>query len=119
MTAPTMPQGLGPDGRQFWRDTTEAYVTWRVDEVRLLAAACRTLDRIAKLDAELADAPLTVPGSLGQLREHPLLSEQRQQYTLLARLLRQLDLPDTAERSALRSTASEAGRNLVRQRWSG
>jgi hypothetical protein len=117
MSAPAMPADLGDDGQAFWRDATSAYDTWRVDESRLLVAACRTLDRIAKLDAELSTAPMTVPGSQGQLREHPLLSEQRQQYALLARLLRQLDLPDTAERTALRSTASQAGRALVRQRW--
>ena len=116
---PEKPDGLGTAGAAFWAEVTQRFESWRPDEAQVLVACCKTLDRIAKLDAALADAPLTVAGSAGQLREHPLLSEQRQQYVLLSRLLRQLDLPESAERTALRDSASVGARALARQRWSG
>jgi hypothetical protein len=68
-----------------------------VDEVFTLESACRTADTIVRLDAALEGQPLTVAGSMGQLREHPLLAEARQQRSLLGRLLTQLKLPEVGE----------------------
>jgi hypothetical protein len=60
----------------------------RPDELILLENTCRTIDRIAELDAALEGQPLVVGGSKGQDREHPLLSESRMQRTLLRQMLR-------------------------------
>jgi hypothetical protein len=87
----------------------------RADELVILDQACAVLDVIGRLDAELVDAPLVVAGSVGQLREHPLLSESRQSRAALARLLGQLGLPDEGAGS---SSRSNAGRQLARRRWS-
>jgi hypothetical protein len=91
----------------------------RADEIVLLGAACRTLDVIARLEEAMIDAPLVVRGSMGQEREHPLLSELRQQRLTAARLLRQLNLLDLDEMEQLRSAArSSKARALARERWS-
>lgn len=116
--SPPRPSRLGTAGSSLWRALTADY-EFRVDELVVLEAACRTADTLTLIDAALVDAPLTVPGSMGQLREHPLLAEARQQRQGLARLLRQLDIPDEgsglgAARAAARSSR---GRRLASARW--
>ena len=112
------PVGLGVAGARLWRQVSGDF-DLRADETVLLGAACTTLDTIARLVAAMIGAPLVVKGSLGQEREHPLLSELRQQRLTVARLLRQLDLLDVDEMAHLRSAARSAkGRALARERWS-
>jgi uncharacterized membrane protein len=105
-------------GLALWAEVSSTY-SLRADERVVLEAAARTADVLAQLDEAMQDAPLTVPGSAGQLREHPLLSESRQQRATLARLLKQLELEDLEEESAGSTAAarSHAGRQLARQRW--
>lgn len=115
---PPRPSGLGTAGGRLWKAMCADF-EFRVDELVVLEAACRTVDALARIDAALVDAPLTVPGSMGQLREHPLLAEARQQRQGLARLLKQLDIPDEgsgmgAARAAARSSR---GRHLASARW--
>ena len=113
------PSGLKTPGRRFWRQVVAAYL-FRPDELILLETACKTLDVIAEIDAAMVGEPLTVRGSMGQLREHPLLSEARQQRGVLARMLAQLKLPDTdAGYAAIRAGArSVQARSAARSRWS-
>ena len=90
----------------------------RPDELIVLENAAKTIDLVAKLDLAMADQPLVVPGSQGQLREHPLLSEQRQQRALLARLLAQLKLPESDELDAFRGQQrQDSARSAARARW--
>lgn len=112
------PRGLLGAGTALWLAVTESHGL-RADELLVLESACRTADTIGRLDEALDGAPLTVAGSMGQLREHPLLSEVRQQRAALARLLRQLELPNP--QAAGRETSnvrSMHGRALARARWS-
>ncbi len=88
-----VPKGLQPAGRKLWRSVVSVYVL-RPDDLVLLESACKTVDLIAELEAAMVDEPLVTKGSMGQLREHPLLSETRQQKALLGRQLAQLKLPD-------------------------
>src|ERR1035437_2217326 len=112
------PAGLGAPGTRLWRQASGDF-DLRADEVVLLGAACMTLDTIARLEEAMTDAPLVVEVSMHQLREHPPLSELRQQRLTVARLLRQLDLLDLDEMAQLRSAARSAkGRALARERWS-
>jgi len=60
--------------------------------------------------------PLVVAGSMGQMREHPLLSEVRQQRAFLNASLRQLKLPELDEAFSA-SQRSHAARNAARSRW--
>lgn len=96
MTEPSpvpAPKGLNPGGRRFWKAVAVAY-TLRPDELILLENACRTIDRVAELDAAMVGQPLVTRGSMGQNRENPLLAESRLQRTLLRQTLAQLKLPD-------------------------
>ena len=112
------PRGLGIDGARLWKRVTEAYEL-RVDELAVLEMAAKTADTIAQLEAAMAGQPLVVAGSMGQQREHPLLSEARQQRAAASRLLKQLNLPDSdtltgISRSGQRSAAARAA---VNARW--
>lgn len=97
----------------MWRSITRAYEL-RADETAVLLRACETADIIDAINEALVGQPLVVNGSQGQKREHPLLSERRQQVALQARLLAQLRLPDADDGAV---SASAAGRNLVRARY--
>ncbi len=115
MTAPRAPKGLGKDGRQLWRSVLATY-RLRPDEVLLLEKAARTADDVARLEAVLEGQPLTVSGSTGQPRAHPLLIELRGMRALLAQLLRQLHLPDAVSKGEP-LTASEQARKAALVRW--
>jgi hypothetical protein len=118
MTAPrpkSPPAGLKLAGRRFWKAVVSAYGL-RLDELVLLDSACRTIDLLADLDVAMAGQPLTVLGSMGQQREHPLLSEARQQKALLARLLAQMKLPDLDEVTGAKPRSVQA-RAAAQSRW--
>lgn len=110
--APT-PIGLDLPGKRLWRRITASY-SLREDEMVLLDQACRVADTIALLEAGLKGQPLLVAGSMGQQREHPLLSEARQQRGQLGRFLAQLKLPDEDGLS----TRSTQARRAAQARWS-
>lgn len=119
---PRMPRGLKAAGKALWRSIIPEF-TLRPDEVAVLADACRTADIVARLDEALVDAPLTVTGSAKQVREHPLLSERRQQAAHLARLLHQLRLTDDEDEALTpaerrrRENRSARGRKAANARW--
>ncbi len=99
------PDGLGEAGSAFFDEVSEKY-SLRADEERLLVNACKTLDDIARLEDALSGADLLVMGSRGQSVAHPFLVEVVRSRSMLARLLKQLDLPD-ADAGAQRSPLSE------------
>ncbi|GLW63520.1 hypothetical protein Arub01_17640 [Actinomadura rubrobrunea] len=117
---------LGPRGTKLWNDITEEF-DLRPDELQVLSAACRTLDLIAAMEAELEGQPLTVLGSQRQPVQHPLLVELRLYRTALTTYLRTLRIPDDdaeAEVTRLEEakkyrklTRSEAGRVAAHARW--
>lgn len=85
------PAGLGSDARKMWSAVMDDY-DLEEHERALLVEACRTVDLLAKLDAEVRrDGPL-LDSSQG-LRAHPAATEARQQRIALARLLAALRLP--------------------------
>jgi len=113
------PHGLGSRGRRLWRAVVEDF-TPAQHELELLTEACRTLDRVEALQAELADAPLTAEGSRGQLVAHPLAAELRSERQLLARLLSQLGIPEGEEGAEWDNlTASQRARKAAHARWGG
>ncbi|MGI8537715.1 MAG: hypothetical protein ACR2K2_14820 [Mycobacteriales bacterium] len=94
-TIPRAPNGLKAPGRSFWGAIVGAFEL-RADELRLLEAACRTLDDLTRLEAELAGSDLMVTGAAGQVRASPLVGEIRSHRDLLRKLTAQLRLPDAA-----------------------
>ncbi len=113
------PGGLGVAGKRLWKEVSAGY-TLREDELCVLEDACREVDLVARLQAEVDAGPLLVPGSRGQDIPHPLLMEVRQHRLLLARLLRQLQLPDDpAVAGRKTSERSTSARKAALQRWRG
>lgn len=107
-----MPTKLGAAGRRLWKDVTETY-DLRPDEFRILEAASREVDLIAKMEKAMEGQSLTVTGSMGQTVAHPILSELRQHRAIVKSLLGSLRLPDdeakpTPERSTSARAAAQA-----------
>lgn len=110
------PSGIGTSGTPLWSAVTGTYEL-RPDELRVLEAACRTLDELNRIEKALTTAPLTVKGSQGQEVAHPLLSQAVAHRRLYAGLVKQLDLPDEAGGSAVPSALSEKRRTAANMRW--
>jgi hypothetical protein len=113
---PTPPPGLGTDGRRLWRDINTGYEL-APHELAVLAEACRVTDRLTGIATALADAPLTVAGSTGQPRAHPLLAEARMQARVLESLARALAIPLPNESVGRRR--SPTARENAMTRWRG
>ncbi|ACQ80775.1 hypothetical protein Bcav_2527 [Beutenbergia cavernae DSM 12333] len=90
---PKAPSGLGTAGRKLWRAIVVDLDLGPHEEL-LLTQACRTADILDKLNLEARDADLTVVNSRGDRVANPLLTEQRLQNIVLARLLASLRLPE-------------------------
>jgi hypothetical protein len=115
MSPPRPPSGLGAAGRRFWRSVTAEYLL-SLAEIGILARACRVLDRMARMDAEIAAAAsLTVLGSTGQPSPHPLLSSLDAAERTFDILVRALALPLPDERQGKRRSPSAAA--AARARW--
>lgn len=114
-TKPVAPKGLGRSGSALWREVTSTY-DLRADELRVLEAACRAVDRIDAMEDE-RDGAVMATGSMGQPVVHPLLVEIRNHEAQVASLLARLKLPDdpSASTGAPRSTGARAA---AQSRWS-
>jgi hypothetical protein len=109
------PSGLGRSGRALWRDINAEFGL-APHERAILVQCCRAVDRLDVIEAELAAAgPLTVPGSTGQPRCHPLLGEWRAQARVLESLSRALSIPLDGEQVGRRRSPS--AREAAVQRW--
>lgn len=109
------PKNMGPRGLDFWRKVTGAYEL-RVDELRVLEEACRTMSLIEKLEEGAASEPLYMEGSQGQQVINPAISELRQQRNTLKGLLLTLKLPDEAEPVGDTPRSTQA-RDAAKSRW--
>lgn len=85
------PSGLRAGGRRLWRSVADDYDLLEHEAV-LLLEACRCVDSLDLLDAQVRREGVTVPSPQGD-RVHPGLVEARQQRIVLARLLAGLRLP--------------------------
>jgi hypothetical protein len=89
---PRAPDGLGPAGRRFWRAVVGAYEL-SPSETESLRQAVRVVDLLERIDAQLVAEDLTVVGSVGQQKPHPLLAASEAQRRVLEVLLNALALP--------------------------
>jgi hypothetical protein len=115
---PRTPTGLKGPGRRLWTESTELY-TYNPSEKLILEKACRSADRLARL--EKAEAELTNPvvhGARGAVYVHPLGEEIRRETVLLSRLLEQIRPPGEAEKVGATPNKTRAQR-AAEARWSG
>jgi len=116
MTAEAVPAGLAEPGQKLWKSVVSRYILTPA-ELTMLAEACRTADELTRLEQALRELPeLTVPGSMGQPRPHPLLQEVRNHRLLLERLTSALNLPDDFQEVGLRPGQRHA-RTAALARW--
>jgi hypothetical protein len=111
------PPGLGKSGRALYRDVNREFGL-SPHEAAILVQVCRCVDRLDLIERELAAAEtLTVRGSTGQPRCHPLLAEWRAQARVLESLSRALSIPLPGEDVGRRRSPS--AREAALQRWHG
>jgi hypothetical protein len=110
------PAGLGKSGRLLWRQINAEFGL-APHERAILVQCCRVVDRMDVIEVELAGAPLTVRGSTGQVKAHPLLAEWRLQARVLESLSRALSIPLEGEDVGRRRSPS--AREAAVQRWHG
>jgi len=109
------PSGLGNTGRALWRDINAEFGL-APHERAILVQCCRVVDRLDAIETELCAAgSLTVAGSTGQPKAHPLLAEWRAQARVLESLSRALSIPLDGEDVGRRRSPS--AREAAVQRW--
>jgi hypothetical protein len=92
VSTPRAPDGLGQAGRRFWRAVTGVYEL-SPGEIESLRQAARVVDLLERIDAQLVAEDLTVVGSVGQQKAHPLLASAAEQRRVLEQLLNAMALP--------------------------
>jgi len=119
---PRPPADLGDEGRRLWReilkDADDQGLTLDARELVWLRSAGKMTDRIADLELAMAAQPLVVPGHAKQPVSHPLLTEIRQYYGLLAQTLGRLRL-DVVEDKAGSLVGGNRFRSAALARWAG
>jgi len=120
------PKNLDPEGRALWRSiasqVAEDGLHLDQRELKLLESACREQDMLARIEAVLSTAPLTVKGAQNQMVAHPLIGEARRSRAQIASLLKAigLDDPSAAESSGRGSrTTSTSARGAAFSRHYG
>jgi hypothetical protein len=110
------PTGLKAPGKRLWLSVATRYVLTAA-ETEMLGQACRTADELDRLEkAVRALSELTVRGSTGQPKAHPLLEEVRRHRVLLERLTSALCLPAEDEEVGLRP-GQKHGLKAINARW--
>lgn len=93
---PSAPAGLSTAGRALWRSVVADYDLDEHEKL-LLREACRTADRLDRLEGEAAKSDVTAQNRFGEIVLHPAQVEARQQSLTLARLIASLRLPSGTE----------------------
>jgi hypothetical protein len=110
------PPGLKASGKRLWAAVATKYVLTPA-ELEMLGQACRTADELDRLERAVRQlSELTVRGSTGQPKAHPLLEEVRRHRVLLERLTGALCLPNEDE-AAGRSPSQKHGQKAINARW--
>lgn len=110
------PGGMGERALRLWHAIADEYEL-RPDEYRVLEDACRQTAIVDRLERELRGAPMVMRGSQGQTVANPLLAEVRQHRTIVASLLKQLNLPDLEDVEVVELSRSVQAREAAKSRW--
>ena len=109
------PAGLQGPGTAIWESISKQY-SLNPGETAILEALARTLDELERLEAAMAGQPMTVTGSQGQPRPHPLLGELRAHRALADKLQVSLALPAPGELTGRRRSGQHKAAVEVRHR---
>lgn len=112
---PRAPAGLQRRGRAFWRQVVADYEL-STAELALLAETAGVLDEIDRLRAAITEEGVTVAGSKGQPRAHPLWTELQRSRATLGRLIAQLQLPGASD-EPVPSIGTLKARHAAETRW--
>jgi hypothetical protein len=118
MTRPRVPEGLDEAGRALWRATVAAYVL-SPTELAMLSRACRSVDALAAVDAEIDGQGLSVRGSRGQVIPNRMLKLRCEMERVLDVQLRSLALPMPDENTGHRRSPAAVAAAQARWRAQG
>lgn len=90
------PRGLSTRSRRFWNTIT---AEWSLDVqyLELLRQCCQAMDRVDEARTVLEREGLTVVDRYGQTKPHPCVNVERDARIAVARLIRELNLSESAE----------------------
>ena len=108
---PQPPAHLRPATADWWRSVMADF-DLEAHHVLLLTAAAEALDRATEARGLLAAEGLTVPTGNGGCKPHPAAGIERDNKTLFARLLRELDLDVGGPAPDARPPALRSNRRL-------
>lgn len=106
----------GARAQRFYDNTTKLF-RLEDSEVEILIEACRGLDLLDVMTAELEASGLTVTAGNGAVRVHPFVAEKRQTALAVARLLAQLALPDEEGVEGVQTLTKARASKASRARW--
>ena len=110
-----IPAGLGDAGKQLWRTVTADYEL-SASELTLLFRACKTSDRLARIDGLIGQtSPLIVNKESGAVRSSPLYAMANETERVLELQLRALALPMPDEDEGRRRSPQQVA--AARSRW--
>jgi hypothetical protein len=112
---------LGVSGRRLWRTVVREAATEGLEvdsrEQFWLCSACKLADQLAVLEAEMANQPLLVKGSMGQPVPNGLLAEIRSHHHLIAQLLARLKVDVPEQSGLLGIVGANPARRAADARW--
>lgn len=116
ITPPKPPAGLQKPGKALWQKIAG---TWELNlaELETLHLACRTADRLAEMEAQVAAEGLTLQGRNGTVI-HPLLAQIRLSTAALDKLIAHLRIPAEEEEPLPMTYRQRQASNAARIRWS-
>lgn len=103
--------------RDVVRDVAGQGLSLDSRELVWLRSAGKLADRIAELEAAMGEQPLVVPGHAKQPVSHPLLTEIRQYYALLAQTLGRIRVDAATVNAAGDLAPGSRHRTAALTRW--
>ncbi len=110
-----VPPGLGDAGNRLWRSVMSSFELNAAEE-ELLIRACKTSDRLARIDSLIGRTqPVVVNTRTGSVRSSPLYALANETERVLELQLRALALPMSDEDEGRRRSPQQVA--AQRKRW--
>jgi phage terminase small subunit len=89
---PSVPKGLSPESRRFWKEIIEQYHVTDAGGLALLLTCCQSLDHQRNAEAIVVRDGYTIPDRSGGIKPHPMLGVIRDNRQAFLTALRHLNL---------------------------